>query len=161
PEVAGNLGATARVMRNFGLDDLVLVAPVADRNDRQARQMSTHGEAILDRARIVASLDEAVAECVAVAGTSAQVAGPVPGLTAGTAEEVIPRLAERGGPVALVFGPEPSGLSNAEVMRCGWLVHVPTDPTYPALNLAQAVAICCYEWRLATVRRTVEGKGLA
>ena len=51
PEVAGNIGATARAMRNFGLSDLVLVAPVADADSREARQRSTHGQAILDAAR--------------------------------------------------------------------------------------------------------------
>ena len=61
PQVAGNLGATARVMRNMGLSDLVLVSPVAAPTDREARQRSTHGEEILDRCRIVTDLGEAVA----------------------------------------------------------------------------------------------------
>ena len=55
PQFAGNLGATARVMRNFGLRDLVLVAPQADPADREARRLSTHGEAILESARTVAA----------------------------------------------------------------------------------------------------------
>jgi tRNA/rRNA methyltransferase len=55
-----------------------------------------------------------------------------------------------------VFGPEPSGLTNAEVTRCHCLIHIPTDPTYPALNLAQAVAICLYELRVAWLRRGEE-----
>jgi len=59
-------------MRNFGLHDLLLVAPVADLHDRQARQLSTHGESILDNARIVAELGEAVADCILVAGTTAR-----------------------------------------------------------------------------------------
>src|SRR5437764_14212750 len=71
PQIAGNLGATARVMRNMGLRDLVLVAPHVDLHDRQARQLSTHGESILDGARIVAELGEAVADCVLVAGATA------------------------------------------------------------------------------------------
>jgi tRNA/rRNA methyltransferase len=58
------------------------------------------------------------------------------------------------GPTALVFGPEPSGLTNAEVSRCHYLIHVPTDLAYPALNLAQAVAICLYELRFAWLRQT-------
>ena len=70
PQFAGNLGAAARVMRNFGLRDLVLVAPQADPADREARRLSTHGEAILDAARIVADLGEAVADCGLVAATS-------------------------------------------------------------------------------------------
>src|ERR1700733_3046310 len=62
----GNLGATARVMCNFGLGDLVLVSPVADRNERDARRMSTHGETVLNNARIVTDLSEAINDCVLV-----------------------------------------------------------------------------------------------
>ena len=156
PEVAGNLGATARVMRNMGLSQLALVAPKADPADREARRLSTHGEAILERARVVAELGEAVADCVLVAGTSARTGGPYRKQSLGTPEAVLPHLAAAcaAAPVALVFGPEPSGLTNAEVTRCHHLVHIPTDPGYPALNLAQAVAVCLYELRRAWLRRT-------
>jgi tRNA/rRNA methyltransferase len=155
-EVAANIGATARVMRNMGLTDLVLVAPVADPDERQARRLSTHGEEVLERCRIVADLDAAVADCVVVAGTSARTGGLLRRQSVGPPDEVMPRLVEAmaAGPVALVFGPEPHGLSNAEVARCPFLVHIPADPTYPALNLAQAVAICVYELRRAWLQRT-------
>ena len=73
PQVAGNLGATARVMHNMGLSHLVLVAPEADPRDRRARQLSTHGESILERATIVSELGDAVADCVLVAGTSSSI----------------------------------------------------------------------------------------
>jgi tRNA/rRNA methyltransferase len=156
PQVAGNLGATARVMHNMGLSRLVLVAPEADPADRQARQRSTHGEFILDQVRIVSDLGEAVADCVLVAGTSARVGGLMRRQSVGLPDEVLPRLAEAcaSAPVALVFGPEPTGLTNEEVTRCHFLLHIPTDPVYPALNLAQAVAICLYELRRAWLRRT-------
>jgi tRNA/rRNA methyltransferase len=156
PEVAGNVGATARVMRNLGLSDLVLVAPKADPADREARKRSTHGEAILDHCRVVAELGEAVADCVLVAGTSARVGGLFRRQSVGSPEEIMPHLldAAAGGPIALVFGPEPSGLSNSEVTRCHYLIHIPTDSGYPALNLAQAVAICLYELRGAWLKRT-------
>ena len=75
-EVAANLGATARVMRNFGLTDLALVSPAADPRDLHARALATHGEEILDRCRVVADLGEAVADCVLVAATSARTGGP-------------------------------------------------------------------------------------
>src|SRR4051794_14412136 len=71
----GNLGATARVMRNMGLRDLVLVSPVADPGDQRARQMSTHGEAILNSARVVTDIGEAIGDCVLVVGTSARSGG--------------------------------------------------------------------------------------
>jgi len=154
PQFAGNLGATARVMRNFGLSDLVLVAPAADPNDPGARQLSTHGEAILDRCRVVANLGEAVADCVFVAATSARVGGLFRRQTLGTPDEILPRLLEFAprGPVALVFGPEATGLTNAEISHCHHLITIPADPSYPALNLAQAVAICLYELRRRWLR---------
>jgi tRNA/rRNA methyltransferase len=153
PQFAGNLGATARVMRNMGLRDLFLVAPVADLHDRQARQLSTHGEAILDNAHIVDDLAEAVADCVLVAATTARTGKLVRGQYE-LPDEIMPRLLEAAatGPVALVFGPEPSGLTDAEVTRCHYLIHIPTDADYPALNLAQAVAICSYELRRAWLK---------
>ena len=155
PRVAGNLGAAARVMRNMGLSDLVLVAPEADPGDRQARQLSTHGESILDSARVVPDLGGAVADCLLVAATSARTGKLIRGQF-GPPDEVMPRLMQMAatGPVAVVFGTEPSGLTDAEVTRCHYLIHIPADPGYPALNLAQAVAICLYELRRAWLTRS-------
>src|SRR5690349_18512044 len=132
PHYPGNLGATARVMRNMGLSRLVLVAPVADPADREARRLSAHGEEVLDRARVVADLGEAVADCVLVVGTSARVGGPFRRQSVGSPDEVLPHLvgAAADRPVALVFGPEPSGLANAEVTRCHYLITIPADPDY-------------------------------
>lgn len=147
PQIAANLGATARIMRNFGCEQLVLVAPVADPADREARRLSTHGEVILDRARVVATLDEALADCILVAGTSARVGGPFRRQSVVAPDDIAVRLVATldAGPVALVFGPEPTGLTNEEVTRCHYLIHIPAEESYPALNLAQAVAICLYE----------------
>jgi tRNA/rRNA methyltransferase len=151
PQVAGNLGATARVMRNLGLTELVLVAPEADPAAPAARQLSTQGEAILRQARIVPTLDDALADCLLVVGTSARVGGPVRRQSVRTPDAVMPEVvaALTAGPAALVFGPERDGLRDIEVTRCHYLVHIPADDSYPALNLAQAVAICLYELRRA------------
>jgi tRNA/rRNA methyltransferase len=156
PRFAGNIGAAARVMRNMGLSDLVLVAPEADPSDPEARRLSTHGEDVLERRRTVADFGEAVSDCLLVAATSARVGGLTRRQFVGTPDEISPRLVEAmtNGPVALVFGPESSGLSNAEVSRCHYLIHVPTDPQYPVLNLAQAVAICTYELRRCWLRQS-------
>jgi tRNA/rRNA methyltransferase len=147
PHFAGNLGATARAMRNFGLRDLVLVEPVADRLAPEARRMSTHGEAILDSARVVATLDEALVDCRLALATSANVEGLYREHAYGRPDEMLARLAAAlpAGPGALVFGPEPSGLSNAEIARCHGVIRILTSPDYPALNLAQAVAISLCE----------------
>jgi tRNA/rRNA methyltransferase len=154
-QVPGNLGATARVMRNFGLTDLVLVKPEVDPADRQARQMSTHGEEILDRCRVVGELGESVGDCMLVVGTSARIGGLFRKQSVGPPHEIMPKLVEATatGPVALVFGPEPKGLSNEEVARCHYLIHIPADEAYPALNLAQAVAICLYELHVVWLKR--------
>jgi tRNA/rRNA methyltransferase len=156
PLIAANIGAAARVMRNLGLSHLVLVAPEANPVDPEARRLSTHGEEVLAHCRIVADFGEAVADCVLVAATSARIGGLTRRQFVGTPAEIAPHLLNsmRFGPVALVFGPESSGLSNAEVSRCHYLIHVPTDPQYPVLNLAQAVAICTYELRRGWLRRT-------
>jgi tRNA/rRNA methyltransferase len=153
-EVPGNIGAAARVMRNLGLSELVLVAPVADPLDPLARQMATHGESILHDARIVGDLGDAVSDCVLVAGTSARTGKLFRGQSAGMPDEIVPRVVEAmaQGPVALVFGPEPSGLTNVEVSRCHFLIRVPTVDDYSALNLAQSVAICLYELRKGWLR---------
>lgn len=146
-EVAGNIGAVARVMANFGFPELVLVSPVADPLSEEAISRSTHGESVLRAARRVHSLDEALDGCLATTAASARTAGLAREHRIGTPSEVLPRLAQwmDRGPVALVFGPEPSGLTNAEVARCDHLVNIPTDPNCPALNLSHAVAVCLYE----------------
>jgi tRNA/rRNA methyltransferase len=151
PHYAGNLGAAARVMHNFGLSRLVLVDPIADRASVEARRLATHGEFILDQAAIVPDLQTAVADCVLAAATSAKVAGVIRQTVSGAVRELMPRVAESmsRGPVALVFGPEPSGLTNEEIGLCHFLLNIPSDERYPALNLAQAIAICLYELRLS------------
>src|SRR5438067_13157943 len=140
PRIAANLGATARVMRNMGLRDLVLVAPEADPLDPEARKLSTHGEEILHRARLVSDLGQAVADCVRVAATSARTGGLFRRQSIGPPEEIIPQLGEEmsRSRVALVFGTEATGLTNEEISRCHFLIHIPTNPHYPTLNLAQA-----------------------
>ncbi len=154
--IAANIGAAARVMRNMGLAELVLVAPEASPADPEARRLAAHGEEVLERCRLVGELGEAVADCLVVAATSARVGGLTRRQFVGTPDEIVPHLIEAmtNGPIALVFGPESSGLSNVEVTRCHYLIHVPTDPAYPVLNLAQTAAICTYELRRHWLRRT-------
>jgi tRNA/rRNA methyltransferase len=156
-KVAANIGAAARVMRNMGLRDLVLVAPEADAADPRAALLATsHAADVLHSARIVPTFEEAVGDCLLVAATSANVGGLFRRQSVGTPEDVAPHLLRvlPSGPAALVFGPEPSGLTNEEVARCHFLIHIPIDPAYPALNLAQSVAICLYALRTAFLRQT-------
>jgi tRNA/rRNA methyltransferase len=144
----GNIGAAARSMRNFGLDDLALVLPRARALDRQAMQMATHAEDILHRAREYGCLADAVADCTLVVGTSARVGSLMRRQTVGSPEAILPKMAAalaRGEQTALVFGPEPTGLSNDEIAQCHYLLSIPTADARTSLNLAQAVAICAYE----------------
>ena len=151
PAIAGNLGATARVMANFGVRRLVLVAPAADPNDPQARQLATHGAHLLAAAQTVPTLTDAVADCGVVVATSAAIGGLYRHQAVVTPRQLMPRLAEdlRRTDVALVFGPERTGLRTEEVVRCHHLLHIPAHAAYPVLNLAQAVAVSLYELHLA------------
>jgi len=138
-------------MQNFGLSDLVLVAPYASTDDLEARRLATHGLDVLDSARVVPELGDALSDCVFTLATSALTAGVIRRGMIGPPAEMMPQLvaaADRG-PVAIVFGPEPHGLSNEEIGRCHGMIHIPVDPEFPSLNLAQAVTVCCYELRRA------------
>ncbi|HEV8060739.1 MAG TPA: RNA methyltransferase [Gemmataceae bacterium] len=160
PHYAGNLGAVARAMRNFGANNLVLVNPLADPADRVARKRSTHGEEILNSAEIVADLPAALAGCVAAVATSARSGELIRAhavAPAVCARRIAPLLQQ--GRVALVFGPEPSGLTNEELSFCQHLICIPTDAGYPALNLAQSAVICLYELRMACMEEVQQPSG--
>jgi TrmH family RNA methyltransferase len=155
-QFAGNLGSTARIMRNMGMTDLRLVSPEADPADRQAKQLSTHGEEILNNARVVQDLGDALADCTLVVATSGRTGGFYRQQSVGSPREIGQAMVSHlsTGPAALVFGPEATGLTNDEITRCQRLIHIPADPGYPALNLAQAVTICLYEIRCAWLEQT-------
>ena len=149
-EIAGNIGSVARIMGNMGSRDLVLVAPVADPTSEQAETMATHhARELLRSARVVPDLASALADCVSSVATSAIIGGQFRRQNVGTPEQIAPAIvgAMNSGVVALVFGPEPTGLDNDEVSRCHFQIHIPTDSAHMALNLAQAVAVCLYEVR--------------
>lgn len=141
---SGNIGAVARAMRTMGLHALHLVAPRASIDD-QARAMAAGGEGILDAATIHPDLRAAVADCVLVVGTSARARGiGWPALDPAAAAEELVRAAAQG-PVAVVFGPERSGLSNHDLDLCRHRLEIPANPEFPSLNLAAAVQIVAYE----------------
>jgi tRNA/rRNA methyltransferase len=116
--------------------------------------MAVHAIDVLERARSVPTLAEAVADCTLVVGTTCR--GGLYRASAESPELVAPILLERSrsAPVALVFGPEDHGLSNEDLKHCQRLVNVPTGSDYPSLNLAQAVLLCCYELRRAAQLET-------
>jgi TrmH family RNA methyltransferase len=149
PSHPGNIGAAARAMKTMGITDLRLVAPQRFPAP-EAQWMATHAEDVLARARVVATLDAALTDCVAAFALSARPREWSPQALA--VREAAPIALERApaGPVAFVFGPESAGLTNEELFACQFLVHIPTGPDYRSLNLAQAVQVVCYELRVAT-----------
>ncbi|HSD26484.1 MAG TPA: TrmH family RNA methyltransferase [Vicinamibacteria bacterium] len=146
PRRAANVAAACRAMKNMGLRTLWLVEPGPGLDDPEPRSLAYGAWDVLDGARQATSLLEAVSGSRAVVGTTGR---QVPG--ARTPREVAARAATLAGEgaLSLVFGPEASGLSGAELDLCHSLVHVPTDPGHPSLNLAQAVLLVAYEMRLA------------
>jgi tRNA (cytidine32/uridine32-2'-O)-methyltransferase len=146
----GNIGSAARAMKTMGLRALHLVTPERF-PDPDASMLAAGADDVLDVAGVHAGLDDALAGCRLVLGTSARRRHvPMP--------ELSPRVAARqlvaaaaGGPVALVFGRERTGLENAELQRCHASVGIPADPAYSSLNLAAAVQVLAYEIRLAAL----------
>lgn len=149
----GNIGASARAMKNMGLEALRLVDPRYFPH-AEATARASGADDILERAGCFVNLSEAVADCVMVVGTSArQRSLPWPALEP---RECARRLLEssRSGPCALVFGREKSGLSNDELECCQAVVSIPSNPAYNSLNLAMAVQVMSYEIRLAQLDQT-------
>ncbi len=144
----GNIGAAARAMKNMGLACLHLVRP-ARFPGAEATARASGADDLLAAAQCHETLTSAVADCTLVLGVSARVRSlPWPMLDARAAALRAVSAAERG-PVALVFGPERTGLSNEDLARCNFLVRIPADPVYSSLNLAAAVQVLAYELRLA------------
>jgi tRNA/rRNA methyltransferase len=140
----GNIGAAARAMKTMGFDELVLVAP-RHFPDPDATAMAAGAADVLQAARVVDTLEAAIAECTLAVGFSAR--GRDLSHAPAALRELAPAiLATAGaGTVALVFGNETSGLSNDELLRCQRLAHIPANPAYSSLNLAAAVQVACYE----------------
>ncbi len=145
PKEDGNVGAVARVARNFGADRLVIVNPKAPLST-EARRRAMGGIPVLQRAVRAASVEEGIADADLVVGTTDMSTGRS---TAFLRRSVSPeRLAEAirwvDGRVALLFGPEDNGLSRTELARCDLLVHIPARREFPTLNLSHAVAVVLY-----------------
>jgi len=145
PKEDGNVGAVARLARNFGADRLVLVAPRA-RVGTEARRRAMAGLPLLRSAVRVRTFDQGVEDADYVVGTTDLSTGRS---NAYLRRSVSPeRLGEvvrtLHGRVAIVFGPEDNGLSRAELLRCDLLVHIPARRESPTLNLSHAAAVVLY-----------------
>lgn len=141
----GNIGAAARAMKNMGLTELVLVNPYKF-PDEEAMYRSASAEDVVSSARVVATVDEAIADCQLVIGTSARERRiPWPMLTARECGEKVSAASEAQQTVGLLFGRESRGLKNEELQKCHFHVNIPTGEAYSSLNLAMAVQVICYE----------------
>jgi TrmH family RNA methyltransferase len=140
PRGSANVGATARAMKNMGLGELTLVRP-AVRRYAAAEAMAVHARDLVRSARVVGSIEHAVADCALVVGTTCR-GGPYRA-AAEDADALAPELLANAarGRVAVLFGPEDHGLSNEDLRCCNRLIRIDTDPAYASLNLAQAVLL--------------------
>lgn len=143
----GNIGSTARAMKTMGLQSLYLVNPKSF-PDYKAREMAAGADDILETAVVTTTLEEALAGCQLILATSARPRGlSLPGLLPVASAELVSQQTDTT-QVALVFGREHAGLTNEELLRCHYHVHIPSNPEYSSLNLSQAVQIMAYEMRM-------------
>lgn len=149
----GNIGGVARAMKNMGLTDLCLVAPRGQFPHQDAAFRSAGAIDILEQAKIYDCLEDAIADCTLVAGSSARSRHiPWPLLNPRElAERLEQELTHTEHRIALVFGREDRGLSNEELHLCHLHVHIPCNPDFSSLNLAAAVQVLTYELRMAVL----------
>ncbi|MDR1350373.1 MAG: RNA methyltransferase [Zoogloeaceae bacterium] len=148
PSHPGNIGSAARALKTMGLSRLTLVAPKIFPSP-EATALASGAQDVLEEAVVVDTLDAALAETTYSLAVSARARDLGPSsqtARAGTAE--IFRRARQGEAVALVFGNETAGLSNAELQRCQGVLGIAANPEYSSLNLAAAVQILAYELRM-------------
>ena len=149
----GNIGAVARAMKTMGLGRLVLVNP-KDYPSAEATARASGADDVLAAAEVVSDLEDALTGVGYAVGTSARLRRiPMPQLDPReSAERVMTEAASQD--VAVLFGRERSGLSNAEIDRCHALVNIPANPDYQSLNLGAAAQVICYELRMAMLAGT-------
>ncbi|BAI88619.1 MULTISPECIES: RNA methyltransferase [Arthrospira] len=145
PAGALNVGSIARVMKNMGLTQMVLVSPHCDPMSCEAKTMAVHAQDVLESAQIVDSLPQALIGCQKAIATTARDRSF--DRTLEHPRTTLPWLLQS--PAALIFGPEDRGLSNTELNYAQRIVRIPSSSAYESLNLAQAVAVCCYELSLS------------
>jgi tRNA/rRNA methyltransferase len=149
PQLAENIGAAARVMANFGLSDLRLVAPRDGWPQDRAWASASGANWPLDGARVFATVAEAIADLRLVyAATARPRETALPVHTPRQAAGELRAASDQGWPVGVLFGAERAGLETKDIALCNGIVTVPVDTRFHSLNLAQAVAINAYEWRL-------------
>jgi tRNA/rRNA methyltransferase len=156
PQLSENIGTAARAMANFGLTDLRLVKPRDGWPSDKARSAASGADHVIDRVRVFTSLPEAIADLTFVYATTARmrevakrVVGPREAASASLAQIRV------GNAVGYLFGRERTGLNNEEVSLADEILTLPVNPSFSSLNIAQAVLIVAYEWRLVAAGETL------
>ena len=147
PKYDGNIGAVARTILNFGIDELRVVGRDGNWSD-EARNRAKHAQQILDNCAHFETMKQAIEDCSVVIGRSGkrEIGDKISFRHFVTPEEIPKRLERVEGKVAFVFGPEDIGLTNEQLHECDFLLTIPTWEGYPILNLSHAVSIICYSW---------------
>ncbi len=148
PEHEGNIGLIARIMKNFGYENLWLVNPKT-RLGPEARALASHAQELLANARIVKNLDSPLRNCDYCVATTAIIGKKPSNLNRKslTLREFAERVKIIEGKIAIIFGRESRGLTNKEITRCDFVMTIPTNSEYKTLNIAAAVSITLYELR--------------
>ena len=148
----GNIGSAARAMKTMGLSSLYLVDPVSEPDGKSSALAAGAGD-VLANAKIVSTLQEAVADCGLVVGTTMRTRGNAWSTLEPRecGQKLVKEVSNY--PVALVFGRENNGLNNDELHQCHFNVAIPANPEYSSLNLAAAVQTFCYEIRVAFLQQ--------
>ncbi len=161
PESSGNIGFIARLMKNFGLKDLVLVNPIAKVNEESVN-FSAHAVDIINNIKIVDSLEDALEDADLIIGTTS-----IPGSdynpirTCLSSYELCKMDFAEKSIIALVFGRESRGLTNEELNQCDFTVTIPAEHSYPTLNISHAASIIFYELRKVKAERGFQKSRLA
>lgn len=146
----GNIGAAARAIKTMGFGELVLINPRFPNavKEEAAVAFASGAQDVLSGARIVSSIEEALQDCNFAAAISARLREFSPPVV--TPRAIAEQVAgDTGLKAALIFGNERFGLPNELVQKCNVLINIPANPDYSSLNLAQAVQVLAYEFRMA------------
>lgn len=150
PQMGENIGAAARAMWNFGLEHMVLVNPRDGWPNPQANALASGAARVLDQVFVKENLGEAVASSQLVLATTARKRDLTKAIYSPKEAMTRARVAiESGQTVSILFGPERAGMENEDLAHAGGLVSIPVNPAFGSLNLAQAVLLLAYEWRLS------------
>lgn len=143
PNFLGNIGSVARAMKNFGFENLRLVDPPQNYKEGEAKFMAVGAYDLLERSQVYENLGDALKDINIAIGTSSGRQREHP---PAAIDQILSRVSLTGGNrIAMIFGSERDGLSRDEVDRCHHIVTIPTNESFPTLNIAQAVGVCAYE----------------